>query len=431
MHWTPSITTGLSCLVIGLLAGFFLPRQSGNTTTESTASAAAISPTNTKSVYAHTFPKSEASASRSSEELLRALPPKDDYKARSAWLSKVPSSELPQLIGGLCDDAGPEGLDYEDKYLVGNALEKWWKEDTAGLISWLRKLPNGEAKRYLVTELLTDVAENDPSRAKAIAASFKTADPEWDDGEFLNSLVMPEIRKAWQKPGTTAEQMLSLYKRLRPGDNSRVDRVEIYPANFDFRGFLDGLNALGAGKAAITRQKPSDILEAWAKTDPQAAAGWLFEQQGKVDPRDDPYHHGWSHIARGVAARSGPQAYHRWAAQMVAQFGEKVRDTILIYSSDEDLIGIVENIDDTALRDEVALEHAARRNDIDMFASFSTPEARLGAIARDPRNFYPWIIRGKADPAFWSRAGLTAEQVEAVLRKTPPPVCPRCQTAHY
>ena len=428
MRWAPSITAGLSCLVFGVLAGYFLPRQTDNPATESVSSE---SPENTKPVYAFTLPKHDAGASMSSEELLQAVPPKEDYKARSEWLRKLPSSKLPQLVGGLCKDAGPEGLDYEDKNLVGNAIRKWWKEDSTALMSWLRRMPNSETKRYILTELLKDVAGNDPTRAKAIAASFKASDPEWDNSDFLNSLIVPEIRKAWQNPEVTSEQMLSLYKHLSPSDDSRGESVEIYPENFDFRGFLDGINAPREGNETIANRRPSDIIAAWAKTDPQAAAEWLLEQTGKASPRDNPYRWEWSNIAKGVAARSGAQAYHQWAAQMVTQSDEKVRETILVYSSDEDLIGIIENVGDTALRDKIAFEQAARRNDIDMFATFSTPEARLDAIAKDPRTFHLWITRGKADPGFWTRAGLTAEQIEAVLPKTPPPVCPHCKTAHY
>jgi len=432
MRWTPSIMTGLACLAAGLIAGYFLPRTNGDSTADRPEAMISKGPAKTEPVYAYSFPNTEGSPHTSPDELLRTIPPSDDYQARSEWLSKLPSTDMPLLIGGLCSNVGPQGLEQDEKYLLGSALAKWWKEDSAALLSWLRRMPNSETKRYMLTELLKDVAGDDPTRAKAIAASFKASDPEWDNSNFLNSLVVPEIREAWQKPEVTAEQMLSLYKRLSPSDDSLGrESVEIYPANFDFRGFLDGLNALGEGNAAMIGQRPSNIFEAWAKTDPQAAAEWLVEHKGKADPRDDPYFWEWGDLARGVAARSGSQAYHQWAAQIVTQSDERVREMILFESSDEDLMGIIENMGDTTLRDEVALKQAARRNDIDMFASFSTPEARLDAIASDPHTFHWWITRGKADPGFWTRAGLTAEQVEAALPNTPPPVCPHCQTTHY
>lgn len=431
MRWTPSIKTGLACLAVGLIAGYFLPRQSDATATGRAESAVAKRTAKTEPVYAYNFPKTEDAPHQSPEALLRTIPPPDDYQARSKWLAKLPTSDLPQLVAGLCSDAGPEGLESEDTNLLGNALERWWNEDSAALLSWLRKMPNNETKRYLLTELLKDVVGSDPARAKAIAASFKAADPGWDDSEFQNSLVVPEIREAWEKPGVTAEEMLSLYRRLRPQDNSWGDRVEIYPPDFDFRSFLEGLNALKEEEGGYARQTPSNILEAWSKADPQAAAEWLIREKTKTGQGDNPYFMGWRSLAQGIAARSGPQAYHQWAAGMVAQSEDNVREMILRESSDEDLIGIIENISDASLRDEVALKQAAQRNDIDMFARFSTPQARLNAIAQDPGTFHRWITRGQTDPSFWTKAGLTAEQVEAVLPDTPPPLCPHCRTAHY
>ena len=431
MRWTPSTTTGLACLIAGLVMGYFMPRQSELADADRTGAALAKHPAQAGPVYAYDFPKTESSPPQSSGDLLRTIPPPDNYDARSEWLAKLPTSDLPQLIAALCSDAGPEGVESGDAHLIGNALEKWWEQDSSGLLSWLRKLPNTATKRYLVDELLEDIAYDDSSRAKALAASFKASDPEWDDSEVLNSLVMPDIREAWKKPGVSAEEMLSLYKRLRPSEDTWGNEIEVYPANFDFRRFLDGMNALQQEGSAKARQRPSDIIEAWAKADPQAAAEWLVEQKNNADPQNSPHFFGWRSFAEGVSARSGPQAYHQWAAQMFAQSGEKTREMILNESSDEDVIGIIGSITDAALRDKVAFEQAAQRNDIDMFANFSTPEARLNAIAQDPGTFHRWITRGKADPSFWVRAGLTGEQVEAVLPDTPPPMCPHCGTAHY
>lgn len=423
--------TGLACLAAGLVAGYFLPRTNSIPSADRTASKTSKHPVQTEPVYAYDFSKTGNPPRPTHEALLGTIPPSGDYQARSEWLRNLPSADMPLLIGGLCSNAGPGGLEHEDKYLLGSALRKWWQEDSAALLSWLRKMPNNDTKRYLITELLKDVARDDVSRAKAMAASFKAADPDWDNGEFFNSLVIPEIRKAWEKPGVTADEMLALYSQLTPRDNSWGNRVGIYPPDFDFRSFLDGLNALRAEKGGKAVEMPSDMLEAWSKADPQAATEWLIREKTKTGRGDNPYFMGWRSLAQGIAARSGPQAYHQWAAGMVAQSEDKVREMILTESSDEDLMGILENISDASLRDTVALKYAAQRNDIDMFASFSTPEARLDAIARDPGTFHRWITRGKTDPSFWTKAGLTAEQVDAVLPDTPPPVCPHCRNAHY
>jgi hypothetical protein len=431
------MTTGLACLAIGLLGGYFLPRgatkhsaltgdkQSGDHQ-ESVASAG-----NQPVISFLTQPKEAADAYLDSAGAPLPIPPPNlDYAARSEWLQKLPVSDLRRLVGNLCDEAGPEGLEYEDKSLIESALEKWWDRDSAGLLSWLRKLPNGGTKSYLVTEFLKDIGENDASRAKALAASFKAADPEWDNGEILNSLIRPEISEAWKKPGVSAEEILSLYERLSPEDRPQGHSVGIYPPDFDFRKFLNGLSALQEEKGGYERERPSDIIKEWSKTDPQAAAEWLIEEKSKAEQRQNHFSVGWRSLAEGVAAKSGPQAYHQWAAEIVTQSGAQVRDMILSESEDEDLVGIIGSIGNPTLREEVSLSQAVRRGDIEMFGRFSTAEARLSAIAQDPLTFSRWITRGKADPSFWPRAGLTAEQVATVLPETPP-ICPHCKTAHY
>lgn len=439
MRWAPSITTGIACLILGFVAGYFLPRQSEHLPRDTNTSPKAQNPANTKPVYASTFPNSSSvpgsgmAAESSSKDILRSLPAADDYKARSEWLQKVPATDLPQLIAALCENPGPDGISNEDRNVVENALENWWEKDSAGLLAWLRKLPNGATKRFLVSELIEDVAYDDRSRAKAMASSFKAADPEWDNSEVLDSFAWEEINEAWKKPGVTAEKMLGLYKSLSGRSDPKTPDIDSYPADFDFRTLLDGLGNTGEGidgRWAGAWQ----LIGAWAKDDPQAAASWLIAKKTELRGAGQPYFMGWRSIAEGVSARSGPQAYHQWAAGMVAQSGDDVRQMILDESSDEDLAGIMEQMGNGALRTDVSLAQAVRRGDIDLFAMFSTTEERLGAIAKDPRMFHRWIERGKTDPSFWSRAGLTPEQVAAVLPETPdtpPPICPHCQTAHY
>lgn len=437
MRWSPTMTTGLACLAIGLLGGYFLPRGSTKHSAltgdkQSGDHQSSVASARNQPVISFLTQPKEASDAYvySASAPLPTPPPNLDYKARSEWLQKLPVSDLPRLVGSLCDGAGPEGLEYEDKSLIESALEKWWGRDSAGLLSWLRKLPNGGTKRYLVTELLKDIGENDASRAKILAASFHAADPEWGHGEVLNSLVRPQISEAWKKPGVTAEEMLSWYERLSPEDRPPGHSVGIYPPDFDFRKFLDGMSALTEEKGGYERGRPSDIIEAWSKADPQAAAAWLIQEMGEADPQQHHYSVGWSSLAKAVSAKSGPQAYHQWAAAIVADSDANIRRMILSESSDEDVIGILGSINDIALRDEISLNRAVERGDIRMLGMLSTPEARLHAIAQDPRSFARWITRGRADPSFWPRAGLTAEQVATVLPDTPP-ICPHCKTAHY
>jgi hypothetical protein len=142
----------------------------------------------------------------------------------------------------------------------------------------------------------------------------------------------------------------------------------------------------------------------------------------------------WRSIVDGIASANGPQAYHQWAAAIVTQPDGKLRDLVLEESKSADLVGILQHIGTTAQRDQVltsVLQKRIWRNDsINLLGMISTPEARLNLVASNPPP--DWIERGKADPTFWPRVGLTSEQVDAAMQevsKTQRP-CPRCHRIH-
>jgi len=195
----------------------------------------------------------------------------------------------------------------------------------------------------------------------------------------------------------------------------------MYPAGFDFRKFLNGLAALSAGPGESLAEMPSDTLEEWAKVDPQAAVQWFLDSHTEERPWGRVSFAGWESIADGVAATRGPQAYHQWAASILAQPDQgELRDVILRESDSADIVGIIGQIGDTAQRD-AALAAAVtsgswqRKDDIELLGMISTPEARLQVIGNSSHNFTEWIERGQRDPSFWPKAGLTTEQVSTAM----------------
>ena len=429
MHWISPVTAGLAGLVVGALAGYSLPRgnempppeRQGNST-----AGANVAPDRPKVGSPNRTLTGSPSSPRSAPgsagvDLLRSLPKRDDRSGRDLWVKNLAPGDVPTLVAGLCADAGPGGLEDEDRRLIQDALQKWWQSDSGAVLGWLRQLPNGGTKRYLVSSVLEDLARYDPARAASLAESFKAQDPGWNDAKLQDSLVKREVEAAWNRPDVTAEEMLQLYARFSRGNSTMGERISMYPAGFDFRKFLEGLAALNTQHGNRISHIPSDTLQEWAKIDPQAAVQWFMDARNEEQPHRHLSFADWDSIVSGVAASRGPQSYHQWAANILAQPNQaELRKVILQESESADLVGIVGQMTSTAERDAalaaaVTSESWKRKEDIDLLGMISTPEARLQVLRSAPERFHEWIQRGRRDPSFWARAGLTTQQVSAAL----------------
>ena len=426
LTWLSPLTVGVACLATGLLAGYSIPRD-GQAAGEkeqavhvATAQVEARPPTSDqpKAKYAFTFPKTSPTAKKQAAPgILQSAPPAGNREGRQEWLQSLSPNDLGELLQGLCQSAGPSGLDGEEKGLVDNALREWWQKDSNGLLDWLGKLPSGGSKNYLLNDLLEWLTARDGQQATALAKNFKAQDPEWDNSRLLNRLVEREAQAAWEKPGVTAEEMLAIYSRAGRGRSCTGMHRRTYPLDFDHRKFLDGMASLNRQDGKSPAIMPPDILDAWAKADPEAAIRWLVDYEDNKGTKGEVPFVDWQNIVSGVTARSGPRAYHQWAATIVTQSDVKLRDLVIRQSRDADIVGIAQQIGNAAQRDEVLVSAIQNgrygRDEINLLGLISTPEARLRVIV-DNRGS-DWVERGKADPGFWQRVGLTKEQVDAAV----------------
>jgi hypothetical protein len=426
LTWLSPLTMGVVCLAAGLLAGYSLPRSrqaAGEKDKEAHVAAVhaeAKAPTSDqpKAKYAFTFPKTSPNAKKQATPgVLQSLPPAANRQARQEWLQSLTPDNLAKLLEELCQSAGPSGLDYKEKGLVNNALREWWQKDSNGLLAWLGKLPRGGSKNYLLNNLLEWLAARDSRQATALAENFKAQDPEWDNTRLLNRLVDREAQAAWEKPGVTAEEMLAIYSRAGRGRNCTGVHRRTYPLDFDYRKFLDGMASLNRQDGKSPAIMPPDILDAWAKADPEAAIRWLVDYEENKSTKGEVPFVDWQNIVGGVTARSGPRAYHQWAATIVTQSDAKLRNLVIQQSRDADIVGIAQQIGNAAQRDEVfasAIKNGRYgRDEINLLGLVSTPEARLKVIVDNHGR--DWVERGKADPSFLQKVGLTKEQLDAAV----------------
>lgn len=408
---------GLGSLAVGLAAGYLIPRG-GERIPEpgSNSSKPAVA---TKSARTGAD-RTEALKHRPAKKLLQSIPPANDYSERAKWLENLPTGDLPALIAGLCEGIGPEGLEYQDKSLLENALKKWWADDRDGAIAWVMNLPAGASKRYFIKDVLSKLLKEDAGRALAMSEAFQSEDPKWKHADFHDQHMNGLIDVGWKDPAASADGMLDLYSKLSRGNGYSGSGLGRYPENFDFRKFVDGIVSQHAKDKMHPSGMPTDVLEGWARVDPQAAAQWFLDtaEKGSSIPFQS-----WENIAKAVATKMGPQAYHEWAADIISQAATGQRKVILESMGDQDAMGIVSSLDDIGLRDQI-LAKMARKNSgttgkidqtIDFLAKISTPEARLQAIKEDGYQYQWWMKQYPPDAATFQKLGLTQEQISAAL----------------
>ena len=334
------------------------------------------------------------------------------------WLENLSANEIPLFLEGICAaNSGPGGMEWEKKWLVNRALDKWWKADRQAVLSWVSSLPPGPTKRFLSLELLESlVYESDPDLAMRMAKDFKALDPEWDLDDFQEKTVSKAIEKAWENPNSTAEQMLELYSQLPSDTNGTTGSgIKDYPENFDFRKFLEGLFILTEQGKKPSRL-PSDALTAWTRIDPQAATVWFMDASEK-GKNHLPFQE-WSNISSAVADTHGAQAYYEWASKILSGASDNFLKKEF-RPSGSDLLGIVGATQNPAARDRI-LTHGLRGADIQSTLRYlgmmSSPESRLRAISENSYHFREASEQFQLDDAVFQDLGLTRDQVEEAIK---------------
>lgn len=403
--------------LVSLAVGYLIPRG------HAPKKEASSSPVTTRSAKS-TDQRADAHLAGARKKFLLTIPASNEYTAREKWLENLSPSDVPVLIDSLCVEIGPDGLGHSDKSFLDSALEQWWTKDREGALAWATNLPVGPKKTYFMSMFLAKLLKDDSSRALALSEAFQQEDPTWKHRVFQDKHISILVDSAWKKPGITAAEMLSLYGKLSRGGGTSGTSLGRYPENFDFQTFLDSIVADNAKDKKRPSMLPSDVLEGWARVDPQAAAQWFLncaENQISL-----PFQQ-WGDIGKAVSLKLGPQAYHEWAAEIIGQTTERQRKMILESIENQDAIGISNQIQDIEVRDQV-MAMMARKNSgatgeqgqtLEFLGKISTPAARLQALENEKSQYTWWTKRHSIDASAWQKIGLTQEQVATALAEKP------------
>jgi hypothetical protein len=418
---------GVAGLAIGFVGGYLVPRENGEEfPTKQTAELQTPPQDSRETPIASESHQKNSSAlprAEAARDVYRSLPTKGNStefqeSSRNEWVRNLSPTDIPLFIEGLCAArSGPQGMEFREQRLITEALQTWWEADRNAVIGWVKGLPPGPVKRFLLSQVLENfVIDSDPALASRLAKEFQAADPDWDFDGFNDAYLRKTIDSAWKNPAASAEDMLQLYSQLPvEQDPTNCGPVTDYPENFDFRKFLDGLATLIESNKKPSRM-PSDALRVWAMEDPQAAVAWLIqnsERENAKIPFND-----WSSISEAVSSVHGPQAYHEWAAKVLASAPDRFMEKVFYTAEGGEVLGIVAATPIPAVRDRVLL-HALSGSDIQSSIRYlemmSTPAARLDAISAKKYKFAEANRQFEFDDSVFRNLGITREQFAATL----------------
>lgn len=415
---TRSLLTHAVCCLIGIAGTAIVLKTGGKTDSEETEN-----PRSTPATRRARPDPSQAAKTKQdlTRQLLLSMPDREKYSEREKWLEGLSTSQMPLLLEALCANIGPEGLDYSDKNLIEKTIKRWLKESPEECCAWVEQLPPGAIKRHFLTTMLKELLESDPERALAMSESYQAEDPDWKHAKIKDSHVKGKITTAWKKPDVTAEEMLTLFSELSRGNGYGGSDLRTYPVNFDFQAFLDGVASWNKADDKQPCSMPSDVLEIWARRDPNAAAQWFL--QSVKNKMSVPFQN-WNDIATAVTETSGAAAYHQWAADIIARATEKQFESIARQIEKRDMLDIADAIQDTPLRDRALSKMAngvageGPTQAIALYAEMSTPQARLAVIEGNSQYYFrQWLKEKTLTTADWQKLGLTEAQVRAAVEK--------------
>ena len=182
----------------------------------------------------------------------------------------IDAADYPKLLDALQRRAGLSGLSDNDKAAFGKLLGDWFAADPNRATNWVRAIQNAGDRRQLGGVLVATAIKTDYEAAVRLAQDFCVN----NDG----ILVVPEfLMKAAAERG--AAELLTLCS-LSNGDGSSSGYSPSYAADFDFKAALQGFDELAA-KGLKPTTYPANLMDEWAKRDPEAAFRWFVTSESK------------------------------------------------------------------------------------------------------------------------------------------------------
>lgn len=215
------------------------------------------------------------SASRNArvDELLKKLTNAEyDNEKKSTVLAEIETSELLLLIEKISESAGITGLDYKEKEQLEDLLVEWCERDADAALAWADGTKNPRDRKALLGKVISHIAEKNLETGIELVLQYcRNEEVGWDIPYSISNKIV----------STDADQMLRLTAQFVSSKGGTSGYSGEFPPNYDFRKALDGLAAI---KSSLKQSEsfsvlPTNLMEEWAKMDPDAAWQWLSEDK--------------------------------------------------------------------------------------------------------------------------------------------------------
>lgn len=236
-----------------------------------------------------------------------------DFKAREEFTSSLQAGDLPDLLAVFLADAGLEGIDYKQKEMLVKAVTQWVAEDINAALAWASNLPQGKQRRYFQKMMLSELAKTDPFNAADRALEIEAGDVDFD----ASSIVSDGIRQLTKTNGNERAITELVRKTAVKESQSSFGITQTFAEDFGHETLLNSLADIQK-QGLKFRFIPMGMLEAWAKSDAEAAHAWSIAN-GKVGFED------WQDVLSGVANTIGQNASGQWFLEKYSQADEGQR----------------------------------------------------------------------------------------------------------
>ncbi len=194
--------------------------------------------------------------------------PREDFSPNV--FENIAMGDIPLLIEQWKKRAGFSGLDYDEQHQIKQLARSWYEKEPEAALSWMAGMECKKDRQELISDMVGVEATRNFEYALELARQYGKVE--------LGGLDMPsEVKdKLGESDPTRFMEIMSLFPSADSGSGgSSVDFKE----NFDFAG----LAALWDKTSAETKEQhysfvPSNFIEEWTKTDPQAAWNWVSKE---------------------------------------------------------------------------------------------------------------------------------------------------------
>lgn len=372
-------------------------------------------------------PAKEAHAQKWQSLARRALTM--SFQEREDMAKELAPSDRGKALDALMSQMGPGSSSQNLQQMMQKILESWAATDLDGAMAYCEKCPNDGMRKFMLGALFKTIAEADPDRALSLYAAMAAEDP-----SFQSDVVFTLAR---DRMGKDAGQFVDLISKL-PARSGASGMGAEFAKGYDFQTAADGVvafmnahskNKIGQLPPGFVEGNstnnpaivPTNLLESWAATDPDAAQAW-WVKNGSF-----PFNE-WSKLLNGVEKHSSPEAAAAWTVAKLEEAGAPRQKMMweLVNSSREGVAGRINTIarampdvaaQDRFLTETVMINYSSQTEQYGFVISgLSSPEVRLDVFQKlgGKSNL---IDLKKFDDAQFQAWGFTRQQAELAYKR--------------